>query len=326
MARRRGRPLGGRIGLLFLGEADVRRLLDVDRLVDALADAFVELSAGRASVPPRVAALAPGGLLAAMPGYVSGVLETKLVSVFPENDLLGIPTHQALIALFDQETGVPLAVMDGTRITAVRTGAASALATRTLAREDARVLAVLGAGVQGRSHLEAVTRTRDFSEIRVASRRRDHADALARQFGGRSAASFEEAVRGADVVCCCTDSPEPILRRDWLSPGAHVTSVGAARAGPELDRDTVTAGLLVVESRVAFQPYPAGAHELQGLEPDAAVEVGEVLAGTRPGRTSDDEITVYKSMGHAVEDAAAARLVLERARAEGVGVELDLAG
>jgi len=275
-------------------------------------------------VPPRVAAQTPAGLLAAMPGYVSGVLETKLVSVFPGNEQLGRPTHQALIAVFDEETGAPVAVMGGTHVTAARTGASSAVATRVLAREDATVLAVLGAGVQARSHLEAVARVRPFREVRVASRTAAHAEALASEFGARTVESFEEAVRGADVVCCCTDSTEPVLRRAWLDPGAHLTSVGTARGGPELDAETVRAGLLAVESRIAFQPYPAGSHELQGLDAGAAVEIGEVLSGVRQGRTADDEITVYKSMGHAVEDAAAARLVYERARAEGAGVELGL--
>jgi alanine dehydrogenase len=311
--------------MLVITQDDVRRLLDLDLLIDALADAFVAVSAGRASVPPRVAASVPaGGFLAAMPGYVDGVLETKLVSVFPENHARGLPSHQAVIALFDDETGSPLALLDGTQITAARTAAASALSTRVLAREDASVLAVLGAGVQARSHVEAVTRVREFREIRIASRTPAHAEALTKEFGGRAAASFEEAVRGADVVCACTDASEPVLRREWLSPGAHVTSVGASREGPELDADTVRAGLLAVESRVAFQPYPAGAHELQGLDSTAAAELGEILSGHRPGRTSADEITVYKSMGHAAEDAAAAKLVYERARAEGVGTEVDL--
>jgi alanine dehydrogenase len=309
--------------MLFLSESDVRALLDVDRLIDELAPAFVAVSEARVSVPPRIAALAPQGLLAAMPGYVDGVLETKLVSVFPGNHALGVPSHQALIALFDAENGTPLAVMDGTAITALRTAAASALATRALAQEDARVLAVLGAGVQGRSHLEAVPRVRAFAEIRVASRTPAHAEALAAELGARAVASFEEAVRGADVVCCCTDSSEPVLRRDWLAEGAHVTSVGFARGGPELDADTVRAGLLVVESRVAFEPYPAGAHELQGLDPGSALELGEVLAG-HGGRTSPAQLTVYKSMGHAVEDAVAARLVYERAEAEGAGTRLEL--
>jgi alanine dehydrogenase len=309
--------------MLFLGESDVRALLDLDRLIDELAPAFVAVSDERVSVPPRVAALAPQGLLAAMPGYAEGVLEAKLVSVFSGNHAAGLPSHQALIVLFDSEDGSPLAVMDGTAITALRTAAASALATRALAREDARVLAVLGAGVQGRSHLEVVPRVRTFTEIRVASRTPAHAAALAGEAGVRAAASFEEAVRGADVVCCCTDSSEPVLRREWLAEGAHVTSVGFARGGPELDAETVRAGLLVVESRVAFEPYPAGAHELQGLDPGSALELGEVLAG-RGGRTSPAQLTVYKSMGHAVEDAVAARLVYERALAQGAGVGLQL--
>ncbi len=266
--------------MLFLTEADVHRLLDLDLLIESLERAFVELSAGRASVPPRTAARVEGrGLLGAMPGYLDGVLETKLVSVFPGNEAAGLPTHQALIALFDDGTGSPLAVMDGTAITALRTGAASAVATRALAREDARVLAVLGAGVQARSHLEAVGRVRDFAEVRIASR---------------------------------------------TAAGAHVTSVGAAAEGAELDAETVRAGLLVVESRVAFEPYPAGAHELQGLYPQSAVELGEVLAGTREGRTSPAQITVYKSMGHAVEDACAAGLVYRRAVELGVGTEVEL--
>jgi alanine dehydrogenase len=296
--------------VLVFSQDDVARLLDVDLLLERLERAFVELSAGRASVPSRVAAFAPQGLLGAMPGYVDGVLEAKLVTLFPGQE----PSHQALIAVFDAETGTPRAVMDGTHITAVRTGASSAVATRALAREDAKVLAVLGAGVQGRSHVDAVRRVRRFEEIRVASRTLAHAEALAQESGAVAVSSFEEAVRGADVVCCCTHASAPILRRDWLSPGTHVCSVGVGD-GPELDADTVTADLLCVESPAAFEAPPAGTHELHGLDPALAVELGEILSGTRPGRTSDEQITVYKSMGHAVEDAAAAALVLERAGA-----------
>jgi alanine dehydrogenase len=303
--------------VLVLSQEDVRRLLDVDELIDALADAFVDVSAGRASVPPRVAAFVPEkGLLAAMPGYAAGVLETKLVSVFPDHE----PSHQALIAVFDPETGTPLALTDGTYITATRTAAASALSTRLLAREDSRVLAILGTGVQARSHLDAVTRVRDFEEVRVAGRSREQAEAL----GVAVVGSFDAAVREADVVCACTDASAPVLRRAWLASGTHVTSVGASRDGPELDEGTVRADVLAVESRVAFEPYPSGAHELQGLDPAAAVELGELVAGTRPGRTSREQITVYKSMGHAAEDAAAARLVYERALREGAGTEVDL--
>jgi ornithine cyclodeaminase len=292
--------------MLVLSQEEVARLLDVDKLLDALERAFVELSAGRASVPPRIAAFSDKGLLGAMPGYVDGVLAAKLVTLFPDNE----PSHQALIAVFDAETGEPSAVMDGTHITAVRTGGGSAVSTRALAREDAKVLAILGAGVQGRSHLDAVGRVRDFEEVRIASRNPEHARAFAADTGATAFETFEEAVKGADVVCCCTSAAEPILRREWLGPGTHLTSVGSSMEGPELDRETVTAGLLVIESRVAFQPPPAGSHELEGLEPSDAVELGEVLSGTHPGRTSADQITVYKSMGHAVEDAAAAALVL----------------
>jgi ornithine cyclodeaminase/alanine dehydrogenase-like protein (mu-crystallin family) len=224
-----------------------------------------------------------------MPGYVDGVLAAKLVALFPEAE----PSHQALIAVFDPGTGTPLAVMDGTHITAARTGASSAVATRAVARDDARVLTILGAGVQGRSHLDAVRLVRDFEEVRIASRTFEHAQALAEEHGATAVESFEEAVRGADVVCCCTHASEPILRREWLSPGMHVTSVGAALDGPELDPETVRAGLLCVESRVAFEPPPAGSFELQGLDPNDAVELGEVLAGTRPGRADEEQITVY---------------------------------
>jgi alanine dehydrogenase len=292
--------------VLVISQEEVARLLDVDDLLDALERAFVELSAGRASVPPRIAAFSEKGLLGAMPGYVDGVLAAKLVTLFPDNE----PSHQALIAVFDADTGEPKAVMDGTHITAIRTGGGAAVSTRALAREDAKVLAILGAGVQGRSHLETVGRVRDFQEVRIASRNPEHARAFAAETSATAFDTFEEAVRGADVVCCCTSAAEPILRREWLDSGTHLTSVGSSMEGPELDRETVTAGLLVIESRVAFQPPPAGSHELEGLEPADAVELGEVLSGTHPGRSSDDQITVYKSMGHAVEDAAAAALVL----------------
>jgi ornithine cyclodeaminase/alanine dehydrogenase-like protein (mu-crystallin family) len=313
--------------LLYLSRADVERVLDVDAMLEALVAALVAFSAGTTSVPPRVAAVVPGrGLLGAMPGYVPGVaLETKLVSVFPENDHHGLPSHQGVIALFDESSGTPLALMDGTRITAIRTGGTAAVAARALAREDASVLAILGAGAQGWSHLETFPRVRKFREIRIASRNPERAQALAAQHPlALAVASFEDAVRGADVVACCTDAREPILRRDWLQPGVHVSAVGGT-FGPELDRETVAAARVFVEWRGAVtNAPPAGAHELQGLDPESVTEIGEVLAGRKPGRQSRDEITLYKSTGHAVEDAATARLVYDRARDLGVGVRLPL--
>lgn len=307
--------------LLVLSQADVRRLLDLEELLDALARAFAEVSGGRTSVPPRVAARTPTGLLGVMPGYLPGAgLESKLVAVFPGNHDHGLPSHQALIALFDEATGRPLALMDGTHITAVRTAAASALSARILARPDSRVMAILGAGVQGRHHLEAMRLVGEFHEIRVASRNRDHAEALASTIScARAMTDFEQAVRGADVVCCCTDAAEPVIAYEWLRPGAHVTSVGANVNGPELDPATVRGGRLFVESRVAFSPPPAGSAELAGMDAAVATELGEVIAGDAPGRESAEQVTVYKSMGHAAEDAAATRLVYDRALREGAG-------
>jgi ornithine cyclodeaminase/alanine dehydrogenase-like protein (mu-crystallin family) len=312
--------------VLVLSEAEVTALLDLEQLLAALADALVSFSAGRASVPPRVAASAADGILGAMPVYLSGVaLGAKLVSVFPGNDQRGRPSHQALIALFDPADGTPLALMDGTRITAVRTGAAAAVAAGALARPDATVLAILGAGVQGRSHLEAFPLVRDFGEIRVASRTPGRAGDLAEGYPpARAVGSFEEAVSGADVICCCTDAREPVLEAGWLAPGAHVSSVGGT-FGPELDRATVRSGRVFVEWRGAVtSPPPAGAHDLQGLDPATVTEVGEVLAGTRPGRTARDQLTVYKSTGHAVEDAAAADLVYRRALETGAGTTISI--
>lgn len=310
--------------MLVLTRREVEALLDVEALIAALEDGFRDVSAGSASVPPRVAAFTPHGYLGAMPGYAAGVLEAKLVTVFHDNEAKGLPSHQALIAMFDPATGSPLALMDGTHITATRTAAASAVATKLLARSDASVLAVLGAGVQGRSHAHIVTRVRDIAELRIASRGRDAAERLARDTGGIAAPSFEDAVRGADIVCLCTDAAGPVIDRTWVDAGTHVNSVGANPKGGELDRATVTAGLVAVESRAAFQPPPAGAAELAGLDPQSAVELGELLSGARHGRTGDEQITVYKSMGHASEDAVAANLVLGAARRQGAGREIEL--
>ncbi|HEY8813743.1 MAG TPA: ornithine cyclodeaminase family protein, partial [Candidatus Dormibacteraeota bacterium] len=178
---------------------------------------------------------------------------------------------------------------------------------------------------QGGSHLDTFTHVRDFKEIRVASR--DHAKAselAGRHPMARVAASFEEAVRGADVVACCTDAREPVIRREWLKQGAHVSSVGGT-FGPEIDPETVAAAKVFVEWRgAATNAPPAGAHDLQGIALSRITEVGEVLAGTKPGRTSDHDLTLYKSTGHAVEDAAAASLVYARALAEGAGRRLPL--
>jgi alanine dehydrogenase len=313
--------------VIVLSRQDVEELLDLGQLVDALADAHRELSEGRASMPPRIAAFAErNGLLGAMPAYLpSAGLACKLVSLFPENR--DRQTHQAMIAVFDARNGTPVALMDGTYITATRTAAGSALATRLLAREDARVLAVLGAGVQARTHVDALRRVRDFDEVRVASRDRDRAQALAEEIGATAAASFEQAVRGADVVAATTHATEPVVLREWLSPGAHVNSVGANPAGRgEVDQAIVRdAAVVAVEFREStLAPPPAGASEFRDGAPPDVVELGELVARTKPGRASQDEITLYKSVGVAVQDAAAAALVLAAARQRSVGKEIEL--
>jgi ornithine cyclodeaminase len=308
--------------VIVLGRAEVSGLLDPDALIEAVATALGDLSAGRASVPPRIAAFTPAGLLGAMVAWVPSLdlLAAKLVSVFPQN--VGTPTHQAVVAVFDGHSGTPLAILDGEEITAQRTAAASALATRLLARPEAQTLAIVGTGVQARSHARYLPRVRGFRSVLVAGRDPAKARRLADEVGGRAAA-IEEAVAAADVVCATTHAREPVIRREWLRPGAHLNSVGLHPQGRELDR--VSDALVAVESRSsALAAPPSGANELREMPPDQVVELGELLSGARAGRASAQQVTIYKSVGVAAEDAAAAALVLRRARERGVGRSIDL--
>ena len=326
--------------MLVLARDDVERLIDPDRLRQAVAGAMADLSAGRASMPARIAALVPEreGLLAAMPAFLpsAGALTTKLVSLFPRNT--DRPTHQAVIVVFDPDHGTPVALMDGEAITAARTAAGSALATDLLARKDAKSLVIVGTGVQARAHLRAVSRVRKFGSIGIAGRDVEKAKALAREFAGGNSreagayASIEKAVREADVICACTHSPEPVVRREWLREGAHVNSVGYNIAGREVDGATFRDALVVVESRAAtLAPPPAGSNDIAMAIAEGAMkrdgvhaELGELVSGTRPGRTDAKQITLYKSVGVAVQDAAAAAMVLEAARRQGAGRTIEL--
>ena len=310
--------------MLVLNRSEVEELLDLDELVGALARAHEELSSGATSMPARIAAMADAGLLGAMPAYSpSAGLGCKLVTLFPHNT--DRPTHQAAIVLFDPANGSPIALMDGTYVTAIRTAAAAALATRLLARDDARVLALIGTGVQARSHARTFARVRDWAEVRVAGRDAAKRDALAAELGATACASFEEAVRGADVVAATTHSAEPVVRAEWVKPGAHVSSVGYNAPGSELDPELVRAATIVIESRdSAFSPPPGGAPELAGVDPESVAELGELVSGARTGRRTPVEITLYKSVGVAVQDLAAAALVLAAARERGAGLEIEL--
>ena len=327
--------------MLVLNKAEVESLLDLDDLVEAITRAMADLSAGNASMPNRIAAIVPehDAFLAAMPAYLpsSGALTTKLVSLFPRNR--DRPTHQAVVVCFDPDTGTPVALMDAESITAARTAAGSALSTKLLAREDARVLAILGTGVQARAHARALVRVRPVERVMIAGRDEAKARALASELADELALpveaepTFEEAVRGADLVCTTTHTTEPVVRRAWVSPGTHIASVGFNSAGQgEIDPETVQDAFVVVEHRAsALAPPPAGAVEL--LLPIAAglfdadhirAELGELVAGTARGRTTPEEITLYKSVGVAVQDAAAASLVLAGARARGIGTDVTI--
>ncbi len=311
--------------LLVLGEDEVRQLLPADRLdglAEAVGRALVSLSEGAASVPPRIAARTATGLLGAMPGYVAGAgLAAKLVSVYPGNPGQGKPAHQALIAVFDEADGTPRAVMGATYITAMRTAVTSILAAKALARPGARHVAIVGSGVQASAHLEAAIGLIDVAEFRIAARDRSRAELVAaRDRRAAVAASAREAVEDADIVFCCTDAREPILESGWIGPGVHVGSIGT---GAELPADLLRRARIFVESLEATGPPPAGAVELQSTEPDALTELGSVLSGRHKGRTGPEEITVFKSTGHAVEDIAAAALVLEAAVAGGIGTRVQ---
>jgi ornithine cyclodeaminase len=328
--------------MLVLDRGQVEALLDIDALITALGAAMVDLSAGRASVPDRVAALVGDhdAFLAAMPGYLpaAGSLMTKLVSLFPGNTDAGLPTHQGLIVVFDAANGRPTALLDATAITAARTGACSALSARLLARPDARVLAVIGTGVQARSHITAMRLVRQIAEIRVAGRDPARAAALAAELRAaddvevRVASSYQQALDGADIACATTHSTEPVIRRIWLTPGVHVTSVGYNRAGREVDDATVRDALVCVESRrAALAPFPAGSNDLLQPITEGVItadhihaEIGELLTGAKPARTCPQQITLYKSVGVAVQDAAAAALVITAAEQHRIGTEIAL--
>jgi ornithine cyclodeaminase/alanine dehydrogenase-like protein (mu-crystallin family) len=268
-----------------------------------MARALAELSAGRVVQPVRtIVPVAPHrGFFGVMPAY-AGALGAKLVTFYPGNQ--GIPTHHAVILLFKPETGEPIAIMDGRLITEMRTAAASAVATQHLARPDSSVLAILGSGVQARSHLEALRLVRPFSEVRVWSPR--HAQAFAERHDVRAVATPAEAVRGADVVVVATSSQTAVLRGSWLSPGAHVNAVGATRPEwRELDDELMARASLFVDSREAARQESGDVMAATGK----VTEIGEVVAGVVPGRSSPDEITLFKSVGVGVEDVATAALV-----------------
>jgi thiomorpholine-carboxylate dehydrogenase len=295
--------------VLFLDEEQVRRYLRMADLIPAMERALIEFSAGKVTQPVRsvIKVDPPGGFLGLMPAHTADGLGLKAVTFYPSNAERGIPTHMATIFLVDPETGTPLAIMDGRLITEMRTAAVSAAATKLLASPDAKILAILGSGVQARSHVEALRCVRNFQEIRVWSPTSERAQRFAGDIRG-TAVSAAEAVSGADVVVTVTNSKTPVLRGAWLKPGCHVNAIGACRPDwRELDSEAMS-NIVFVDSREGAMKE-SGDVILSGAEIYA--ELGEALAGKVPSRAN--ETTIFKSLGMAVEDISAAMLVYRAA-------------
>jgi alanine dehydrogenase len=307
--------------VLILSRAEVERLLDPRELLDALRAGFRDLTAGRIAAPGRNELAMPDeAFLLGMPGHRDGAQMTvKVVTVFERNLARGLPSHLATIGLYDPETGACTCLMDGTAITALRTAAAAVLSADLLARPDARVAAVIGAGVQGEHHAKLLPLVRDFAEVRVASLYPEDARRLAATLPGvRAVADIETAVRGADVVALATHAAQPVIEEGWIAPGTHVSSVGYYPPRGELPRELLDRARVFVETRLAYEAPPVGCAELHGRDPAEATELGEL-----PVR-GDAELTVYKAMGHVMEDLVAAELVYTAARREGAGVSVAL--
>jgi ornithine cyclodeaminase/alanine dehydrogenase-like protein (mu-crystallin family) len=311
-------------GLLIVSGADVRRALPMSECIEAVARAMRALSNGGADVPLRTVMQVPGGrnFFGVMPGYLADPrgLGAKIITVYPDNAKRGLPSHLGLVVLFDSEIGFPLAVMDAAEVTAIRTAAASAVATRALARNDASHLAILGSGEQAVTHLEAISKVRTLRSVRVWGRSTEKAERFAEEQGPRLSLrvevskTAEDAVKGADIICTVTASHEPVLNGAWLARGAHVNLVGASRLNArEADDDVVARSRFFVDSRTSAR---AEAGELKhamdaGLVSESHIlgEVGDVLSGSVAGRTGDHDITVYKSLGVAAQDLAAAHVI-----------------
>jgi ornithine cyclodeaminase len=346
--------------VLILSHQDVLKALTPDECADAMAAVLAAHARGEAFMPLRSVMMPPGaaGLMGLMPGWRGPrepeadpdpdshplpeppppdkpVFALKAICLMRGNPARGLDAHQGIVTLFDGEIGVPTAILDASAVTEIRTAAVTAVATRTLAREDSRVLAILGAGVQSRSHLDALLRIGKFDHVRIYAPTEEHAQAVIDEAPETDAElsvapSAELAVRGADVVVTATSASRPVLKHEWLSIGAHVNAVGASTpANWEIDVETVAASALFADSRESLL-NEAGEFELaiqeRAIEGEAHVraELGEVLAGLKPGRKDDTELTLFRSLGLAVEDLAAAELAVANARSQGLGTEVEL--
>jgi alanine dehydrogenase len=327
--------------ILILDQASVRRFLPMAECITIMEEALSSLARGDALLPLRLGLLLPGGkgVFAVMPAHLSSppAVGVKVITVFPGNHGTTLDSHQGAVLLFETEQGRLLAVLDASSITAIRTAAVSGLATRALARTDANRLALLGTGVQAATHLDAIAAVRPLRQVRVWSRDPAHAAAFVAAARSRhaldiaAAATAREAVEGADIVCTVTSSREPVLEGAWLAAGTHVNAVGASvRTARELDSAAVARARVFVDRResaaheagdllVPLAEGAIGADHIQG-------ELGEVLIGRVPGRRGPDEVTLFKSLGLAVEDVAAAHFIYTRAREADAGTWVELGG
>jgi ornithine cyclodeaminase/alanine dehydrogenase-like protein (mu-crystallin family) len=320
------------MSVLVLSEHDVRDLLDMTSCIEAMEEVLTALARGELFQPLRSVARPPdaNGLIGLMPAHRSGdeaAWSLKEIVVIPSNPTRGLDAHQGGVLLHDGETGRLVALLNASPVTEIRTAAVSALATRALARKDSSRIAILGAGVQARSHVAAMRAVLDDPEIRIWARSPEAAEALAAEVGAVASPSADAALLGAEVVCTTTSAAEPIVELRWLAEGAHVNAVGSSiPTTRELDTATVAASSFFVDRRESTL-NEAGDYLLAAAEgavgPDhIAAELGEVLAGMHPGRQDESELTVFKSLGIAVEDLAAAELVVRRARERGAGTEV----
>jgi ornithine cyclodeaminase len=321
--------------ILILDSPQIRELLPMTDCIELMADALSALARDEVHQPLRTIIRPPNargflGLMSAYRGGERGAFGLKAISVFPDNPAQGKDAHQGAVMLFSRDTGELLALMNASEITAIRTAAVSAVATRLLAREDAHELAIIGAGVQARTHLAALACVRSIKHVRVAARNMEHSQRFAREM--QPAASFsveavqtnEEAVRGADLIIAATSSLEPVIKKEWISPGAHINAIGTHSPNSrEIDSDTMATAKIFVDRRESALnesgDYVLAAKE-GAVTPDSIIaELGELLIGTKSGRTSATEITLFKSLGLAIEDVACADYLYRKAVGQNAG-------
>ncbi len=322
--------------MLVLDAAAVETLLPMRACIDVMEQALVALAQQASVSPLRTVIRMPKGAIAAMPAYdgASGTAGAKIVTAFPDNPMHGLPSHLGVVLLFDGTSGVPMAMLDASAITAIRTAAVSAVATKALSRDDAEVLAVIGTGVQAKAHVESIFAVRRITQTRISSRDARRGEALVADLSGRYdcefvvAASVCDAVNEADIVCTVSNSRTPIVMGEWLAPGTHVNAVGSSlKDTRELDASAVARSRLYCDARQSMLAESGDflMAMAEGAVDEAHIvgELGEVLIGAAPGRTSRDEITLFKSLGLGIEDLAAANYAYSRAMELGTGIRVQ---